>query len=123
MDMTDEQVVDAMADALIVADRSGTIRRWNRAAAALFGFAADEALGQSLDLIVPEPLRAAHWHGFDAAMVSGRGKLCGHATRTRAVAKDGSKLFVEMSFAVVTGGADGAACGAAAVARDVTVRE
>jgi PAS domain S-box-containing protein len=115
--MTDEQIVDAMADALIVADRSGVIRRWNHAATALFGFEAEEALGQSLDLIVPEPLRAAHWRGFDAAMASGRGKLCGHATRTRAVAKDGSKRYVEMSFAVVKGGPDGAACGATAVAR------
>ena len=52
-----EQILDQAADAVIFADRSGTIRRWNAAAAALFGFAAEEALGQSLDLIIPEHLR------------------------------------------------------------------
>ncbi|MHC4040361.1 PAS domain S-box protein [Bradyrhizobium sp. 23AC] len=68
-DMTNESELDAkivedVADALIYSDRSGTIMRWNRAAAALFGFSAPEALGQNLDLIIPEHLRAAHWKGL-----------------------------------------------------------
>jgi PAS domain S-box-containing protein len=54
-----------------VSDRSGAVIRWNRASAALFGFSAEEMLGQSLDLIIPEHLRAAHWSGFNAAMTKG----------------------------------------------------
>ena len=51
-----ERVLESTADALIYADRSGTIARWNPAATALFGYSVDEALGQSLDLIIPEHL-------------------------------------------------------------------
>jgi PAS domain S-box-containing protein len=115
-----ERILDHAGDAVIFADHSGTIRRWNRAAAALFGFAADEALGQNLDLIVPEHLREAHWRGFDAAMKNGALKLMGRPTLTRGQHKSGRKLYVEMTFALVTG--EGAAQGAVAVARDVTER-
>jgi PAS domain S-box-containing protein len=53
-----ESVLEQLADAVICADRSGAIIRWNRASVALFGYSSDEALGRSLDLIVPEHLRA-----------------------------------------------------------------
>ena len=121
-DRTDlaERILESAADAIIFADRSGTIRRWNRASAALFGFSAEEALGQSLDLIVPEHLRAAHWRGFDAAMASGALKLAGRPTLTRAQAKGGRKLYVELTFALVAGAAGPE--GAVAMARDVTER-
>lgn len=121
-DLTDlaERILESAADALVFADRSGTIRRWNRAAAALFGFSAEEALGQSLDLIIPERLRAAHWRGFDAAMASGELKLAGRPTLTRAAGKGGRKLYIEMTFALVSNA--GAPEGAVAVARDVTER-
>ena len=115
-----EHIVDQVADAVIFADQSGRIARWNRASAALFGFSAAEALGQSLDLIVPGHLRAAHWHGFDDAMANGVLKLQGRPTLTRALHKSGRKLYIEMTFALVA--VDGAAQGAVAVARDVTER-
>ncbi len=115
-----EQILDQTGDAVIFADRTGTIRRWNRAAAALFGFAAEEALGQSLDLIVPDHLRAAHWRGFDAAMKSGALKLEGRPTLTRGQYKTGRKLYVEFTFALVM--ANGAAQGSVAVARDAMSR-
>jgi PAS domain S-box-containing protein len=115
-----ERVIDQAGDAIIFADRSGTIRRWNGAAAALFGFTAEEALGQSLDLIIPERLRAAHWRGFDAAIAGGALKLAGRPTLTRGLHKTGRKLYVEMTFALVTLGM--AAEGSVAVARDVTER-
>jgi PAS domain S-box-containing protein len=99
-----------------------TSRRWNRACSALFGYSAEEALGQSIELIIPENLRAAHWSGFDAAMTKGATKLEGRPTLTRAVHKSGRRLYVEMSFAVVTGDADSEVLGAVAVARDVTDR-
>ncbi|HEY5207027.1 MAG TPA: PAS domain S-box protein [Roseiarcus sp.] len=114
-----DQIIESIADAVIFADRSGTIRRFNPAAAALFGFSAEEALGQSLDLIIPEHLRAAHWRGFDAAMTNGKLKLQGRPTLTRAQHKSGRKLYVEMTFAIVTGDQ---ALGAVAVARDATER-
>ncbi len=115
-----EQVVDQAGDAIIYADRSGMIRRWNRAATTLFGFTAEEALGQSLDLVIPDHLRAAHWRGFDAAMASGALKLAGRPTLTRASHKSGHKLYVEMTFALV--GSDSASEGSVAIARDVTER-
>jgi PAS domain S-box-containing protein len=117
----DARILDDVADALIYADRSGTIVRWNRACTALFGFAADEALGQSLDLIIPEHLRAAHWKGFDAALASGTMKLAGRPTLTRALHKDGRRLYIEMTFALVRD-AGGDVLGSAAMARDVTER-
>jgi PAS domain S-box-containing protein len=115
-----ERLLDQAGDAIVFADRSGTIRRWNRAAAALFGFSAQEALGQNLDLIVPERLRAAHWRGFDAAMTHGALKLQGRPTLTRAQHKDRRRLYVEMTFALVMN--EGGAEGSVAVARDVTER-
>jgi len=115
-----ERILDSVADAVIFADRQGAIRRWNRASAELFGFSAEEARGQSLDLIIPEHLRPAHWRGFDAAMASGALKLAGRPTLTRAQAKSGRKLYVELTFALVAGAASPE--GAVAMARDVTGR-
>ena len=118
-----EAILASIADAVIYADDAGTIRRWNRAAADLFGYSPAEALGQSLDLIIPEHLRAAHWRGFEAAVASGALKLSGRPTVTRAMHRTGRRLYVEMTFALVTGHAGGgAARGAVAVARDVTER-
>jgi PAS domain S-box-containing protein len=117
-----ERIIDQTADAMIYADHSGNIARWNSAATALFGFAPDEALGQNLDMIIPEHLRAAHWRGFEAAMTSGAMKLQGRPTLTRALHKSGRKLYVEMTFAIVRGSAHGEVFGSVAVARDVTER-
>jgi len=117
----DERIIQQTTDALIFANRDGTIARWNAAATALFGFTADEALGQSLDLIIPEHLRAGHWRGFDAAMASGATRLAGKPSLTRSLHKSGRKLYVEMTFAVVKDDA-GAVIGSVAVARDVTER-
>ncbi len=124
--MTDQSQLDARiledaADALIYSDRTGTIVRWNRASSALFGFTAEEALGQNLDLIIPEHLRVAHWKGFEAAMSSGTMKLAGRPTLTRALHKSGRKLYIEMTFALVRA-AGGDVLGSVAMARDVTER-
>jgi PAS domain S-box-containing protein len=116
-----ESILEQIADAVIFADETGTIRRWNRASAALFGYSAAEALGSNLDLIIPEHLRAAHWHGFEAAVTEGVMKLQGRPTLTRATHQSGRKLYVEMTFALVKDQA-GVVRGAVAVARDVTER-
>lgn len=117
----DANILEGVADALIYSDRAGTIVRWNGASSALFGFSAQEALGRSLDLIIPEHLRAAHWKGFEAAMSSGTMKLAGRPTLTRALHKDGRRLYIEMTFALVRD-ADGKVLGSVAMARDVTER-
>jgi PAS domain S-box-containing protein len=117
-----ERILDSVADAVIYADRGGTILRWNRASSALFGHSAEEAIGQSIELIIPEHLRAAHWKGFDAAMASGAMKLQGRPTLTRALHKDGRRLYIEMTFAIVRGVGDGEILGSVAMARDVTER-
>jgi PAS domain S-box-containing protein len=118
----DAHILDAVADALIYADRSGSIQRWNHASERLFGYSADEALGKNLELIIPEHLRSAHWNGFNAAITSGTMKLQGRPTLTRALHKGGRRLYIEMTFALVKG-ADGEVEGSVAMARDVTERE
>lgn len=114
-------IVEYSSDALIFADRQGVIRLWNPSAQALFGFAAHEAIGQSLDLIIPERLRAAHWKGFDQAIEAGSTKYGRRAMITRSIHKSGEKLYVDMSFAI-TRDAAGQVVGSVAIARDSTER-
>jgi len=120
-DVLADWIIEQVSDALIYADQSGNIVRWNSASSRLFGYDAAEALGNSLDLIIPKHLRAAHWAGFNAAIASGKTRLQGRPTLTRAVRKDGQKLYVEMTFALVKD-PSGAAIGSVAMARDVTDR-
>lgn len=114
-------IVEQTADALIYSNHEGVIERWNPAAASMFGYTAAEACGQSLDLIIPDPLRAAHWRGFDAAMRNGSTRLHGRPTVTRAAHKSGETRYVEMSFALVSDQL-GKVIGSVAMARDVTER-
>ena len=116
------ELVAGTPDAVIYADREGTIRVWNDGAAALFGFSAAEALGQNLDLIIPERLRAAHWAGFDRAMETGTTKGGREVRVTRGLHKDGRRLYVEMSFGVALDARSGKAVGSVAMARDGTER-
>ncbi|MBU6504457.1 MAG: PAS domain S-box protein [Betaproteobacteria bacterium] len=114
-------LMEQAPDAMIYADRSGLIRFWNRAAESLFGHAAEQALGQSLDLIIPERLRAAHWAGYQRALSSGEMRHAGKAMTTRAVHRDGSKLYVELSFGLLKDNS-GQVLGSLAIGRDVTAQ-
>jgi len=116
MTVPTKAVLDQMADAVIYAGREGRIELWNRAAVALFGYEPAEAPGRSIDLIVPERLREPHWRGFHAAMASGALKLSGKPTLTRAQHKDGTRIYIQMSFALVKD-ADDRPVGSVAVAR------
>ena len=120
-DPLDVLILEQAAEAVIYANRQGVIERWNAAAVAMFGYSATEAVGQSLDMIIPEHLRKAHWRGFDAAMANGKTRLGGRPTLTRGLHKSGQRLYVEMSFGLVVDAAD-QALGSVAVARDVTER-
>lgn len=109
-------IVEQAPDTIIFADPKGTIRVWNHAAADLFGYASNEAIGQSLDIIIPEHLRRPHWEGFGKAIASGHTARGGEAIRTRATHKNGQKLYVTLAFAVVKDN-QGNAIGAMATAR------
>lgn len=108
-------------DALIYADRDGVIRVWNPASERIFGFSAESAIGQNLDLIIPENLRDAHWTGYERALAAGDTKYRGESLPTKALKADGSTIYVELSFAIVHG-ADGEVMGAMAQARDISER-
>jgi PAS domain S-box-containing protein len=114
-------IVEQAPDAIIFADRGGAIRVWNGGAEAIFGYAASEVLGESLDVIIPEPLRKAHWQGFDKALESGTTKYAGRVLTTRSVHKDGRRLYVDLSFGLVRDAA-GVILGALAIGRDCTER-
>ena len=123
LDMADVAglLVEQAPDAMIFADGDGVIRVWNEAASRVFGHASEAALGQSLDLIIPEQFREAHWKGFDRALEDGRTKYEGKALPTRSVRADGETIYVELSFAIIRDD-DGEVIGSLAQARDITER-
>jgi PAS domain S-box-containing protein len=110
------------ADAIVYADAKGVIRFWNDAATRIFGFAASEAIGQSLDLIIPENLRKRHWDGFDQTMRTGESRYgAGDLLAVPALRKDGTRISVEFTI-VMFHGDDGRMVGIGAILRDVTKR-
>ena len=113
-------LVSGMADAIVYADAEGVIRVWNRGATRIFGFAEAEALGRSLDLIVPENLRERHWQGYRATMRTGQSRYGnGQILSVPAVRKDGTRVSVEFTIAPFTDNA-GRMIGIAAIMRDTT---
>lgn len=114
-------ILEQLPVSVILADREGRVRLWNAASEALFGYTAAEATGRSLDLIIPEHLRKAHWDGFERSLATGTTKYSGRVMTTRAVHKDGHKLYVDFSFGMLKD-AQGNVTGALAVGRDVTAR-
>jgi PAS domain S-box-containing protein len=112
----------ASGDAIVASDRDGVIRFWNPGAVRIFQYRADEALGQSLDLIIPERLRARHWSGYRSFMATGRSRYGeGDLLAVPGVRKDGTRLSLEFTI-VALQGADGRIDGVAALMRDVTAR-
>ncbi len=93
------------------------IQVWNNAAADIFGYPRDEVIGRSLDIIIPEHLRRAHWEGFGKAVASGHTKHGRLAIKTRATHKTGQKLYVGLAFSVVRD-REGKVIGAMATARE-----
>jgi PAS domain S-box-containing protein len=89
-------IVEQAPDAIIFADVQGVIRVWNNAAMDLFGYRSDEAIGRSLDIIIPAHLRQAHWDGFREAIATGHTKHERRTLKTRAFPKDGRKLYVSL---------------------------
>lgn len=120
-DIDFQQLVEAIADAVIVADRDGVITLWNPAAERLFGFAEAEALGQSLDLIIPEKQRNSHWDGYRKTMKTGQTRYATDTLRVPAIDKQGRRLSVAFTVALLYS-AERKVTGIVAVMRDETAR-
>ena len=109
-------------DAIIYADAEGKIRFWNAGATRIFGFTESEAVGRSLDLIIPERLRARHWQGYDHVMKGGESRYgAGDLLAVPALHKEGRQISVEFTIVPMHDRA-GAMLGIAAFLRDVTTR-
>jgi PAS domain S-box-containing protein len=117
-------LVDALlataSDAIIATDRTGIINFWNPGAVRIFGFAADEAIGRSLDLIIPDNLRARHWTGFNSVMETGESHY-GHGDllSVPALTKGGQRISVEFTI-VMLKDEQNLPIGTGAILRDVT---
>jgi PAS domain S-box-containing protein len=107
--------------AILYADREGKIRLWNSGAETVFGYLEKEALGQSLDLIVPERQRQRHWEGWEQVMASGVTKYGRDPLAVPAMRKDGSRISIEFNVVLVRTDS-GELAGVAAMVQDVTAR-
>jgi PAS domain S-box-containing protein len=114
-------LVRAAGDAIIAADTDGMIRLWNPAAERIFGFTAAEALGHSLDLIIPERWRHRHWEGYQRVMRTGQARYGAEVLRIPALHKDGRALSIAFTVALLQAG-DGGIQAIAAIIRDETAR-
>ncbi len=116
-----EAILRTRSDAIIAADPDGIVRFWNPGAERLFGYSAEEAVGRSLDLIIPERLRERHWQGYRRVMAGGRSRY-GEADvlAVPALRKDGASISIE--FTIVPLQVNGQSVGIAAILRDVTKR-
>src|SRR5216684_2933167 len=114
-----EQLVATINDAIVVSDPAGTITFWNPGAERIFGFTPAEALGNSLDLIIPERLRDRHWAGYGKTMASGQTRYGHDVLRVPAVHKDGRALSIAFTVALLDG-PQRTVTGIVAVIRDET---
>jgi PAS domain S-box-containing protein len=115
-----ETLVRETSDAIILSDKDGAIQFWNKGAERMFGFTSGEAIGQSLDIIIPENLRKSHWSGYEKTMETGKSKYAaGELLSVPAIRKDGERISVQFSILGIpdtSGGFEGVA----AIMRDVT---
>ncbi len=115
------KIIEEAYDAIIFADREGVIRLWNVGAEAIFGFSSEEALGQTLDIIIPERLRERHWEGYRKVMANGTTGYARELLAVPAMRRDGMRISVEFSLVLLRDQAD-KVLGSAAIIRDVTAR-
>jgi PAS domain S-box-containing protein len=117
-----EALLSSGSDAIVATDREGVIRHWNKGAERIFGHSAAEAVGQSLDLIIPESLRARHWEGYERVMQTGTSRYGeGDLLAVPGLRKDGTRVSIEFTVALIRD-AGGRTIGVAAILRDVTQR-
>lgn len=116
-----QRIVEHTQEAIIYADHDGLIRLWNQGAKAMFGYEDKEAIGQSLDLIIPERLRSRHWQGYRHVMETGVTRYGSETLAVPAIRKDGQRLSIEFII-VLMQDTNGNPIGTAALIRDVTTR-
>lgn len=117
-----DAILRSAAEAIVACDRDGVVRFWNAGAERIFGYRAEEALGRSLDIIIPERLRARHWEGYCAVMRTGQSRYsAGSVLSVPALRKDGSQISVEFTI-VPLKDERGRILWLAAVMRDVSAR-
>ena len=116
-----QRIVEQTQEAIIYADRDGLMRLWNQGAKAMFGYEEEEAIGQSLDLIIPERLRARHWQGYHHVMETGVTRYGSEMLAVPAIRKDGQRLSIEFTIVLIQDTNDNP-IGTAALIRDVTTR-
>lgn len=115
-----EAILTSASDAIIATDRNGLVTYWNPGAMRIFGFSSDEAIGQSLDFIIPENLRARHWDGYRKTMTTGESRYgAGDLLSVPALTKSGTRISVEFTI-VMLRDERGLPDGTVAVLRDVT---
>ena len=107
--------------AIIFGDREGRVRLWNAGAEAMFGWRADEVIGKSMDIIVPEKHRPRHWEGYFRVMKTGLTNYGHSVLAVPALTKDGRRISIEFNIALLKDAA-GRVLGAAASIQDVTAR-
>ena len=116
-----KQLLMAIGDGVVVADAGGKIVFWNPGAERIFGFTEGDALGQTLDLIVPERQRHRHWEGFDKTMQTGETRYGNELLRVPALHKEGHPLSIAFTVAMLHA-ADGKVSAIVAIVRDETTR-
>jgi PAS domain S-box-containing protein len=114
-------IVEDSRVAVIYGDVAGLMRLWNKGAEEIFGWTAEEALGQSMDLIIPEKHRTAHWEGYYRVMKTGVTKYGRSVLAVPALTKDGRRLSIEFNV-VLLKSPNGGVGGIAAILQDVTER-
>ncbi|MGF6276198.1 PAS domain S-box-containing protein [Massilia sp. UYP11] len=120
-DIDFQQLLQALGDGVIVCDAQGDITFWNAAATRIFGFTESEAIGKSLDLIVPQRQRQRHWDGYHKTMATGETRYGADVLRVPAVHKDDKPLSIAFTVALLHG-PDGEVSAIVAVVRDETER-
>lgn len=115
-------LVEVLADAVVIADPDGIITFWNGAATRIFGWSVDEALGQSLDLIIPEAQRSRHWAGYRAVMASGHTRYGERLLEVPALHRDGRRISIAFTVTLIFSPGEDRPSAIAAVLRDDTER-
>jgi PAS domain S-box-containing protein len=114
-----KQIIDLAHDAILFADRDGNIRLWNSGAETIFGYSSEEAIGHSLNLIIPEKLRQRHWDGYNKVMETGESRYGKELLKVPAIRNDGTSISVEFTIMLVRN-LQNEIMGIAAIIRDVT---
>ena len=120
-DIDFQQLLQALGDGVIVCDAAGNITFWNAAATRIFGFTDSEAIGQSLDLIIPQRQRQRHWDGYHKTMATGETRYGADVLRVPAVHKEDKPLSIAFTVALLRD-ADGEVSSIVALVRDETER-